>query len=91
LTRFASGEWRRAFSASSFEELQEARLRYAQTIDWDGLVAFLASMGWFGDMPDDERLPLLTEVRSLLDADEYCRPWETHTYRARRLGTFRAL
>jgi hypothetical protein len=35
-------------------------------------------MGWLGDLPDDERLPLLDEVRSLLPAAEYGRMWETH-------------
>jgi hypothetical protein len=79
-TRFESGEWRRAFGESPFEDLQEAHLPNAQTLDRDGLVAFFASMGWIGDLPDTERLPLLDEVRSLLDADEYRRPWETRVY-----------
>jgi hypothetical protein len=43
-------------------------------------VAFFASMGWIGDLPDDERLPLLDEVRSLLDAGEYRRHWETYVH-----------
>jgi SAM-dependent methyltransferase len=76
--RYASGEWRPAFLASPFEELEETRLPNPQTLDRDEFVAFLASMGWIGDLPDDERLPLLDEIRSLLDADEYVRPWETH-------------
>jgi hypothetical protein len=37
-------------------------------------------MGWLGDLPDSERLPLLEQVRSLLDAPEYRRAWETHVY-----------
>jgi SAM-dependent methyltransferase len=79
-TRFASGEWRSAFAESPFGELREARVLHTQTVDRDGLVAFFASMGWIGDLPDAERLPLLDEVRSLLDADEYRRPWETRVY-----------
>ena len=43
-------------------------------------VALLASMGWVADLPDDERLPLLDTMRSLLDADEYVRPWKTLVY-----------
>ena len=76
-TRFDSGEWRRAFAGSPFEELQESRLPNPQTVDRDGLVAFFASMGWIGDLPDMERQPLLADVRSLLEADEYSRHWET--------------
>jgi SAM-dependent methyltransferase len=79
-TRYESGAWREPFAESPFEELREARLPNPQTIDRDGLVAFFASMGWIGDLPDDERLPLLDEVRSLLPAAEYERPWETHVH-----------
>jgi uncharacterized tellurite resistance protein B-like protein len=49
-------------------------------LDREGLVAFFASMGWLADLPDAERLPLLDELRSLLTADEYRRPWETHVH-----------
>jgi SAM-dependent methyltransferase len=79
-TLYASGEWRLAFVESPFEELQETRLPNPQTVDRDGLVAFFASMGWIADLPDVERLPLLDEVRSLLAASEYRRPWETHVH-----------
>jgi SAM-dependent methyltransferase len=79
-TRYGSGEWRAAFAGSPFEELQEARLRNPQTLGRDGLVAFLASMGWIADLPDAERLSLLDTIRALLDADKYRRPWETHVY-----------
>lgn len=77
---YASGEWRRAFAGSSFEELRETRLPNPQTVDREGLVAFFASMGWIADLPDAERLPLLDEVRSLLAAPEYRRPWATHVH-----------
>jgi SAM-dependent methyltransferase len=76
--RYASGEWRAAFAGSAFAELQERRFPNPQTLDREASVAFLASMGWIADLPDDERRPLLDEIRALLDADEYQRPWETH-------------
>ena len=79
-TRYESGEWREPFAESPFEELQETRLPNPQTIDREGLVAFFASMGWIGDLPDADRLPLLDEVRSLLPATEYQRQWETHVH-----------
>lgn len=78
--RYASGEWRVAFSDSPFEELQEARFPNPQTVDRKGLVSFFESMGWFGELPASERLPLLEEVRSLLDAPEYRRSWETRVH-----------
>jgi SAM-dependent methyltransferase len=85
-TRYASGEWRAAFAASAFAELQEERLPNPQTLDRDGFVAFLASMGWIADLPDEERLELLEQLRSLLEADQYLRPWETHVCWTRLIG-----
>jgi SAM-dependent methyltransferase len=79
-TLYESGEWRLPFAQSQFEELQEARLPNPQTVDREGLVAFFASMGWLGDLPDVDRLPLLDEVRALLAADECHRQWETHVH-----------
>jgi SAM-dependent methyltransferase len=79
-SRYASGEWRLAFAESPFEELQEGRLPNLQTIDRDGLVAFFASMGWIGDLPDADRLSLIDDVRSLLAPVEYRRPWDTHLH-----------
>ncbi|MGH2377705.1 MAG: class I SAM-dependent methyltransferase [Candidatus Limnocylindria bacterium] len=78
--RYASGEWRRAFHGSTFDELQEVTLRNEQTLDRDGLVAFFASMGWLADLADAQRLPLLEQVRSLLEDRDYRREWETHLY-----------
>jgi SAM-dependent methyltransferase len=79
-TRYASGEWRLVFAESPFEDLRETRLPNPQTVDRNGLVAFFASMGWIADLTDVDRLPLLDEVRSLLPAAEYRRPWETHVH-----------
>jgi len=90
---YASGEWRSAFAKSEFEPLTEARLPNPQAVDREGVVAFFASMGWIADLPDTERLQLLEEVRSLLIADEYRRPWETdvHWTRLTTRGLRRAL
>jgi SAM-dependent methyltransferase len=78
--RYASGAWRAAFATTPFEPLQEAVLPNPQRLDREGLVAFYASMGWFADLPDAERLPLLDRVRSLLGAGEYRRAWETYVH-----------
>lgn len=76
--QYTEGHWRRAFEGSPFGPLEEARFANPQTLSRDGLVSFLASMGWLADMPDDARLPLLEEVRSLLPDHEYRRRWVTH-------------
>ncbi len=81
--RRADRTWRGSFSAAGFEPLREAHVANPQTLDRAGLVAFYASMGWIADLPDDERLPLLTTVRSLLTANEYLRVWTTHVYWSR--------
>jgi hypothetical protein len=44
-------------------------------------------MGWIADLTDDERLPLLAAVRSLLTAGEYRRTWTTHVYWSRLVAT----
>jgi hypothetical protein len=62
------------------------RLPNPQTLDRDGRVAYYASMGWLADLPDDERLPLLDQVRSLLAGAEYRRLWETHVHWTRLAG-----
>jgi SAM-dependent methyltransferase len=80
--RFADGEWREAFAGSRFHEPREVRLPNPQRIDREGLLAFYASMGWFSELPDDERAALLDEVRMLLPAEVYRRRWETRAYRA---------
>ena len=78
--RRGDGEWRPSFAAAGFEPLRDTRVPNPQTHDPEGLVAFFASMGWIADIADDERLPLLAEVRSLLAASEYRRLWATHVY-----------
>lgn len=79
------GDWHEAFAQSAFaqskfERLREDRLPNPQTVDPEGLVAFFGSMGWIAALPDDDRVPLLDEVRSLLTSAEYVVPWETHIH-----------
>lgn len=81
--RYASGDWRLPFAESRFGDFQEASLPNPQVLDRDGLVAFFASMGWIADLPDTTRLPLVHQIRSLLPAVEYRRPWLTRVHWAR--------
>jgi SAM-dependent methyltransferase len=70
----------RAPNLPGFASFEHARFPNPQTFDREGLVAFYASMGWIGDLPDDDRLALLDGVRSRLAFDEYRRVWETDVY-----------
>jgi SAM-dependent methyltransferase len=79
---YAADEW--PLAEPTFERLQDARLPNPQTLDREGLVAFYASMGWLADLPDDDRLPLIDDIRSLLEATEYRRSWETLIHSMRR-------
>ena len=76
----AASGWRPAVAESPFEPFTATVLPNPQTLDPDGLVAFYASMGWLADLPDEERLPLLREIRSRLTAPEYQRLWESHVH-----------
>ena len=79
----AGSGWRPAVDDSPFGAFESAVVDNPQTLDRDGLVTFYATMGWLGDLPDEARLPLLAEVRSLLTASRYTRRWETHVHWAR--------
>jgi SAM-dependent methyltransferase len=84
--RRADGKWRGSFAATGFEPVRHTRTPNPQTLGREGLVAFFASMGWIADLADEERVPLLAEVRSLLTDSDYRRQWTTHVYWTRLLG-----
>ena len=73
-------DWPRAFERSMFEALEETRFANPLAVDRDGLVAFFGSMGWIGGLPDEERLALLSQIKSRLTAREYRLPFETHVH-----------
>ena len=77
--------WSHAFDGAPFSPLRHVELPNEQVLSADDLVAFYASMGWVGDLPDDERLPLLAEVRADLRAELYVRRWTTSAWWAQRL------
>jgi hypothetical protein len=76
----AASGWQPSLPSSPFAPFRATVFPNPQTLDREGLVSFYATMGWVGDLPDDERLPLLASVRSCLDADEYKRAWEAHVH-----------
>jgi SAM-dependent methyltransferase len=70
--------------AGPFEPVRATTFPNPQRVDREGLVSFYASMGWLADLPDEERLPLLEDVGSLLPASAYARSWQTNAYWTRR-------
>ena len=80
---FGRRAWKRQVTSNPFGELREERLPNPQTVDRDALVAFFGSMGWIALKPDDDRVRLLDDVRTLLTSDHYTLPWETRLHWAR--------
>jgi SAM-dependent methyltransferase len=78
--RRGDGQWPALLATARFGPIQHTHTANPQTLDRDGLVCFLASMGWIADLADEERLPLLADVRSHLTSSEYRRQWTTHVY-----------
>jgi SAM-dependent methyltransferase len=74
------GDWSANFAGAGFAPYEHTTAPNPQKLDRDGIVAYYASMGWLADMPDNERVPLLAEVRSFLTSGEYLREWTTHIY-----------
>ncbi len=73
-------DWPKAFDQSSFDPLRQSRIANVHTLDPDGLVAFFASMGWIGALPDEELRRVLGEIRSRLTDNEYRLPFETDVH-----------
>jgi SAM-dependent methyltransferase len=79
-SRYSRDVWQLVFAESAFENLEASHFTNPQTVDPEGLIAFMGSMGWISALPDDVRVPLLESARELLTATEYVLPWETHVY-----------
>jgi SAM-dependent methyltransferase len=73
-----------ALGRPPFGPLREVRIEHQQKLGRDGLVSYYASMGWLGDLPDPERLPLLDETRALLPETAYQRTWTAQVHWTRR-------
>ena len=72
--------WRDSFRASGFGAFEEDSIQHEQHLDHEGVLAFLASMGWFADLPDAERVPLMHRLRSLVPVRDYSRTWTADVY-----------
>jgi len=68
--RFRSGAWREGFeTVAMFEPLAEASFEYVQRGTVDTFVDRVGSISYIAALPDDERRPVLEEVRDLLATD----------------------
>ena len=67
LTAQREGKWRAPFAASPlFGELESGEFRYEQQFTADDLVARVSSTSFVAAMDEDERQPLLDDVRALV-------------------------
>jgi SAM-dependent methyltransferase len=80
ITRYESGEWRESFQHAPFEELRSVILEHVQKLDSEAMVSHLLSMSWIAVLPDTELKQLERDLRPLLDAEEYRRPFRTDLY-----------
>jgi MOSC domain-containing protein YiiM/ubiquinone/menaquinone biosynthesis C-methylase UbiE len=68
--RFRSGEWRSAFEQTAlFERLQEAELQSVQRASPEAIVDRVASISYIAAMSEEQREPVLADVRRLLATD----------------------
>jgi SAM-dependent methyltransferase len=87
LTAQREGRWRAPFAASPlFDEVETGEFRYEQQFTADDLVARVSSTSFVAAMDEDERRPLLDEVRALVaDRDEpFPFPYATEVILSRR-------
>lgn len=84
IERYESGAWRSSFDHASFERLSSRSFEHVQTLDAAGMLAHLLSMSWIAVLPRDELEQLAADLRPLLEAPEYRRPFraEVHWTRA---------
>src|SRR5947207_16019548 len=85
IDRYESGAWRAAFDRAPFAKLRSATFEHSQTLDAEAMLAHLLSMSWIAVLPSGERERLAADVRPLLDAPEYRRPFRTEVHWTRRL------
>jgi MOSC domain-containing protein YiiM len=68
--RFRTGEWRSSFDLTAlFEPLQEATLQSVQRATPEAIVDRVASISYIAAMTEDQRGPVLADVRRLLASD----------------------
>jgi SAM-dependent methyltransferase len=87
IKRYESGEWREPFTPAPFEELESEQFQHVQTLDREGMIAHLLSMSWIASLPNDEKDALIADVRPLLGADDYRRPFRTDVYWTRLVAS----
>ena len=68
--RFRTGAWREPFESTAlFEPLQEAQLQSVQRVTPEGVVDRVASISYIAAMREEDREPVLADVRRLIATD----------------------
>jgi SAM-dependent methyltransferase len=66
--RYRMSAWRDAFERNElFTPLELAQFPYEHEVDAETMVARMSSISWIAVLPDEERLPLLAQIRALFD------------------------
>jgi len=80
---FFSGEWRRIFNGSPFEELREAVVPFEHAADRDEYVSYLLSQSSITARPPAERAAFATELNRIVAVGTYVLPMRVEVYTTR--------
>jgi SAM-dependent methyltransferase len=80
LPRVLSGQWRKPFADSPFEELREAEVERVLVSDREAWIANLLSVSSIAVQPDKARAVFAERLRELAPAGEYRRRFRTVAY-----------
>jgi ubiquinone/menaquinone biosynthesis C-methylase UbiE len=80
LPKVLSGEWRKPFEGSPFEELREAQVEREVAVDRDTLIASILSISSIAWQPDEYRRELGEQMRRLIPERTYRRFFRTDAY-----------
>lgn len=77
---YDSGAWREPFAGSGFEPLRDELLEHEEELDRDGMISLALSQSIIAALPEDERLALAGELRSILPDVTYTLPVRDEIY-----------
>jgi SAM-dependent methyltransferase len=80
-SRYARGEWRRAFEGSVFKPLQEQQIEYVFELSQDGVIANILSTSSIAGLTNAEREALRQELQRRLAHDVYRQRLRADIYR----------
>jgi SAM-dependent methyltransferase len=84
--RYHDRDWAAVVAANGrFTPLEHVTFRYDQMLDVEGLVARVASVSYMATMDEEERAPILEQVRQLVAGfpPQFALPYVTHVWTCR--------